>query len=105
MKKWIVMMAVAGLFAAGSALAASHEEASGEALFKKHCAACHPGGGNIINPKKTLSAKDLEANGIKGVAGIVDAMRKPGPGMMAFDPKTLPDKEAKEIAEYILKSF
>jgi cytochrome c6 len=32
-------------------------------------------------------------------------MRNPGPGMTTFDEKTIPDKQAKEIAEYILKSF
>ena len=32
-------------------------------------------------------------------------MRKPGPGMAAFDTKALPDKEAQEIAEYIIKTF
>jgi cytochrome c6 len=32
-------------------------------------------------------------------------MRKPGPGMNTFDVKTIPDKDAKEIAEYIMKTF
>jgi cytochrome c6 len=32
-------------------------------------------------------------------------MRKPSPGMTAFDVKTIPDKDAKEIAEYIIKTF
>jgi cytochrome c6 len=32
-------------------------------------------------------------------------MRNPGPGMNRFDAKTISDKDAKEIAEYILKTF
>jgi cytochrome c6 len=32
-------------------------------------------------------------------------MRNPGPGMNKFDEKTIPDKEAKMIADYILKTF
>ena len=32
-------------------------------------------------------------------------MRAPGPGMPKFDKKALPDKDAKEVAEYILKTF
>jgi cytochrome c6 len=32
-------------------------------------------------------------------------MRNPGPGMTAFDEKTIPDTDAKEIAEYVLKTF
>ena len=36
---------------------------------------------------------------------IIRNMRNPGPGMTVFDAKTIPDKEAKEIAGYILKTF
>jgi cytochrome c6 len=32
-------------------------------------------------------------------------MRNPGPGMTKFDEKTLPQKDAKAIAEYIHKTF
>lgn len=78
---------------------------SGEAEFKEHCAACHPNGGNVMNPQKTLSKKDLTANKIKTATDVINVMRKPGPGMTPFDKKTLPDGEAKAIAEYILKSF
>jgi cytochrome c6 len=78
---------------------------TGETLFKQHCASCHPDGGNIINPKKTLTKKDREANGIKSKDDIVKFMRKPGPGMTSFDDKILSDKAAKEIAEFILKTF
>ena len=78
---------------------------SGEELFKQHCAVCHPEGGNIINAKKTLHGKDLKANNIRNAEDIVKAMRNPGPGMNKFDEKTLPAKEAKEIAEYVLKAF
>jgi cytochrome c6 len=78
---------------------------SGESLFKEHCALCHPDGGNIVNPKKTLHGKDLDANKIKSKDDIVKLMRKPGPGMSTFDQKVISDKDAKEIAEYILKTF
>lgn len=79
--------------------------ASGEELFKKHCSVCHPGGGNIINAKKTLQKKDLATSGIKDWKGVVKAMRKPGPGMNKFDKGTVSDKEARAIAEYVLKTF
>lgn len=86
----------------GSAPAAG---AYGESEFKEHCAMCHPDGGNIINPKKTLHKKDRVANGIKTQADIIKTMRNPGQGMTTFDEKTIPEKEAKEIADYILKTF
>ena len=77
----------------------------GEALFKQHCAVCHPDGGNNINPKKPLHKKDREANGVKTADEIIMKMRNPGPGMTKFDEKTIPDKDAKAIAEYVLKTF
>ena len=78
---------------------------SGEAQFKEHCAVCHPEGGNIVNPAKTLRKKDRDANGIKKPADIIAKMRNPGPGMTQFDKKTIPDDVAKAIASYILKTF
>ena len=78
---------------------------TGEALFKEHCAVCHPDGGNIVNPKRTLHKKDREANKVNTKTEIVGLMRKPGPGMSVFDVKILPDRDAHEIAEYILKTF
>lgn len=78
---------------------------SGEAKFNELCAMCHPGGGNVMNQKKTLSKKDRAANNLKTEADIVNYMRKPGPGMTPFDAKTLSDEDAEEIAEYVMKAF
>ncbi len=80
-------------------------EKTGEQLFNEHCSVCHPDGGNIINPKKTLLKKDLEANKIKTAKEVIGTMRKPGPGMTAFDKKSVSDKDARKIADYLLKKF
>jgi len=85
--------------------AAEKKESAGAKLFQQHCAACHPGGGNIIKPAMTLHKKDLDANGVKTAKDIVGKMRNPGPGMTRFDAKTVSDKDAQEIAEYILQAF
>ena len=77
----------------------------GEAEFKEHCTACHADGGNIIKADKTLSRKDREKHGIKTGKDIVNIMRKPGEGMTTFDKKTISDKEAIAIADYIIKTF
>ncbi len=84
---------------------ASAAEKKGEALFKKHCVACHVNGGNIINPKKTLHKTDRESNGIKTAQDIVKLMRNPGPGMTKFDEQTIPSKDAQIIAEYVFNTF
>ncbi len=87
---------------------------SGEALFKEYCASCHRDGGNILNPKKTLQKDDREANNIKTADDIIKKMRNPGPspthpqdwaGMRMFDQKTIPDENARKIADYILETF
>ena len=58
-----------------------------------------------LNPKFTLHKKDLQAHGITKTGELVKKMRNPGPGMTAFDEKTIPDKDAQRIAEYILQTF
>jgi cytochrome c6 len=77
----------------------------GAAAFEANCSECHPDGRNIVTPAKDLRVLTLRANGIMKAEDIVAKMRKPGPGMTRFDPKDLSDREALEIAEYILATF
>jgi cytochrome c6 len=104
----MTFMALAGLLLAAAATAAGAATAGklpGEAGFRLHCTACHADGGNIIRPEKTLSSADREKNGITDAAAIVRLMRNPGPGMSQFDAETIPEREANDIADYILKTF
>ncbi|MGC2063109.1 MAG: c-type cytochrome [Thermodesulfovibrionales bacterium] len=107
MKKIIMLFSVlvVAVFLFASVATAKEKGKKGEALFKQHCSLCHPDGGNNVNPQKTLQKKDREANGVKAAADIVGKMRNPGTGMTKFDEQTLPAKDAKAIAEYILKTF
>jgi cytochrome c6 len=100
-----ILLAVCLTSAPGFCADKKTEKIDGKKEFEKHCAVCHPKGGNIINPKKPLSAKSLKANKVTGVKNIVATMRKPGPGMTTFDVKTISDKQAQAIAEYIIKTF
>ncbi len=94
------------LLTAGTALAdVKGGKIDGKKEFEAHCAACHKDGGNIINPAKTLKRSDREANGVKSAKDIMKLMRNPGPGMTKFDKKTIPDNEAKAIADYVIKTF
>jgi cytochrome c6 len=103
----IAAFAVCGSLAipAAALYGAEKTESNGAKLFQQHCSACHAGGGNIIKPALTLHKKEREAQGVKTAKDIVGKMRNPGPGMTRFDAKTIPDKDAMEIAEYILKAF
>ncbi|MDA8413904.1 MAG: c-type cytochrome [Desulfobacteraceae bacterium] len=78
---------------------------TGEALFKQHCAVCHPDGGNIVKPEYTLHAKSLTKHKITKPEDIVKVMRNPEQGMTRFDETAIPDKDAAEIARYILDTF
>jgi cytochrome c6 len=109
MSKWIftiiTFLAVTGFASVGTAQQAKGKTFDGKAEFDKHCGICHANGGNTINPAKTLSRKSLESHGIKTPKDIVMKMRKPGPGMTRFDEKIISDREAKAIADYVLKTF
>jgi len=62
-------------------------------------------GGNTVNPKKPLGAKELAEHGITKEEDIVKLMRTPGAGMTKFDEATVSDSDAKKIASYVLTSF
>ncbi len=86
-------------------MAATAATDDGAALFQQHCAVCHPGGSNIINPAKPLDRQTLEKNGITSAKDILAIVRKPGPGMTPFGPELLSDKEVEQVAEYILSTY
>jgi cytochrome c6 len=81
------------------------EKINGKKKYEEHCKVCHPNGGNIINSQKPLTGKSLKAHGLISAKDIIGKMRNPGPGMTTFDEKTIPNKEAEAITEYILKTF
>jgi cytochrome c6 len=97
--------AIIFLALSASSLMAATAFAGGADTYKAKCAMCHPDGANIMKKEKTLHKKDLETNKLKTVKDLVAYMRNPGPGMTKFDAKALPEKDAREVAEYILKTF
>lgn len=104
-KALTVIIAASTLWCIAAPAFAEKGSDKGEAKFKALCAVCHPDGSNIMNPKKTLHKQDREANNVKTADDIVAKMRNPGPGMTKFDEKTVSNKDAHAIAEYILKTF
>jgi cytochrome c6 len=100
-----MLVAISGFIASFALADGDASKHAGEAKFKEQCAVCHPDGGNIINPNKTLHKRDRMANNIKTENDIIHKMRNPGPGMTKFDAKSLSEDNAHEIAAYILKTF
>jgi cytochrome c6 len=90
---------------AGSASTAQEPARDGEALFKQYCAACHPNGGNVNDPERSLYGSVLRRKQITTPEDIVRIMRNPLSRMIRFDPSTLSDRDARAIAEYVLKAF
>ncbi len=102
---FVAFSAACLLVVAGVSAKEASKESSGEKLFMKHCSKCHPNGGNVVTVTKTLNFKDREANKVTTEEDIIKLMRTPGPGMVKFGEKVLSKKDAKAIAEYILKTF
>ena len=101
----VVFAVVCSLSAAGVSAKESSKESRGESLFMKHCSKCHPDGGNVVTVTKSLNPKDREANNVKTEKDIIRLMRTPGPGMVKFGKEVISEKDAKAIAEYVLKTF
>ena len=75
----------------------------GEAAFKKAtCAGCHPGGGNLMNPKAPLKGPHF-AHEFKDDAKIEHVVRTgiKGTPMPGFDKKRLSDEDLKDIVAYL----
>jgi cytochrome c6 len=83
----------------------TEQQQNGEALFKQFCSSCHPDGGNVSDPARTLHGDVLRRNSITTADDIVRIMRNPGARMLRFDVATLSDKDARTIADYVLKTF
>ncbi|MFA7404687.1 MAG: c-type cytochrome, partial [Pelobacteraceae bacterium] len=78
---------------------------TGEVLFKQFCSSCHPDGGNVSDPARTLHGDALRKNSITTADDIVRIMRNPGARMIRFDAATVSDRDAHIIADYVLKTF
>ena len=90
---------------AGLAATVQEPARDGEALFRQYCATCHPNGGNVSDPERTLYGSVLRRKHITTAEDIVRIMRKPLSRMIRFDRSTLSDRDARAIAEYVLKAF
>ena len=83
---------------------ASADVAHGEQVFSSNCAACHIGGGNVVNGQRTLQQDDLKAylaNYNDGHEEAIAYQVTSGKnGMPAFGPK-LSDADIADVAAYV----
>jgi len=82
--------------------------AAGSVIFEAKCAACHGGGGNVLNPTKTLFTPALKANGYSEVEPVVTLLRN-GKGQMPKYQGQIPpisrltDEELENVAQFVLE--
>lgn len=76
--------------------------ANGAKVFSANCAACHIGGGNLVNPAKTLKKSDLEKYEMASIEAVVTQITNGKNGMPAFKGR-LTDEQIEDVANYVLE--
>lgn len=77
------------------------DTAHGKQVFATNCAACHIGGGNVVNAAKTLKQSDLEKYGMASLEAIQTQVKKGKAAMPAFSGR-LSDADIEDVASYVL---
>nr|WP_315874685.1 c-type cytochrome [Thermocoleostomius sinensis] len=97
----IVLMTVllAGVFVPPAL--ADADIASGAKVFSANCAACHIGGGNLVNATKTLKKSDLEKYEMASLDAIKTQVTNGKAAMPAFKGR-LTDQQIEDVAMYVL---
>lgn len=75
--------------------------AQGATVFTNNCAACHVGGGNVVNGAKTLKQDALEQYGMNSMEAIVTQVTNGKMAMPAFKGR-LSDDQIESVAAYVL---
>ncbi|MEA5463070.1 cytochrome c6 PetJ [Leptothoe sp. PORK10 BA2] len=95
----VLAFVATALCMASPALAADAD--AGAQVFASTCAACHIGGGNVVNSAKTLKQADLSANGKDTAAAIVTQVTNGNGAMPAFGNR-LTAEQIDNVAAYVL---
>ncbi|MFE4106780.1 cytochrome c6 PetJ [Almyronema epifaneia] len=75
--------------------------AAGARVFSANCAACHMGGGNVVNAAKTLKQSDLEQYEMASLAAIQTQVTNGKNAMPAFKGR-LTAEQIENVAAYVL---
>ncbi len=102
MGKLVLAMAavVAALILWMAPMAQAADLSHGKQIFASNCAACHIGGGNVVNGAKTLKQADLDANGMASVEAITTQVTNGKNAMPAFKGR-LSDQDMADVAAYV----
>lgn len=103
MKKFVLALA-AVVMALGVWLVPAAQAADlghGAQIFGTNCAACHIGGGNVVNGAKTLKKADLETYDMASIEAIRTQVTKGKAAMPAFLGRLSPE-DIDDVAAYVL---
>jgi cytochrome c6 len=75
--------------------------AHGAQVFEANCAACHMGGGNTVNPSKTLKQEDLDKYGMASLEAIKTQVKNGKLAMPSFNGR-LSEQDIEDAASYVL---
>jgi cytochrome c6 len=74
----------------------------GGQVFASNCAACHIGGGNVVNAAKTLKISDLEQYEMASIEAIKNQVTNGKNAMPAFAGR-LTEADIDDVAAYVLE--
>ena len=98
----LVLAAMLGAFTLWVAPAAQAADLGhGSQMFGNNCAACHIGGGNVVNGAKTLKQTDLEKYDMASIEAITTQVTNGKNAMLAFKGR-LSDEDIADVAAYVL---
>ncbi|NJN58427.1 MAG: c-type cytochrome [Leptolyngbyaceae cyanobacterium SL_5_9] len=95
----IALTCFSSAFSYSAALAA--DLANGAKVFTTNCAACHAGGGNVVNRAKTLKQEALEQYEMASLEAIQHQVKNGKNAMPAFGGR-LTDQQIEDVAAYVL---
>lgn len=102
LRKFIVILSWGLALLIGlSSPAYADDLANGAKVFSANCAACHVGGGNLINAAKTLKQTDLEKYDMASLKAIKTQVTKGKNAMPAFSGR-LSGTQIEDVAAYVL---
>ena len=97
----VAFVAIALTFTTATAPAFAGDAAAGGKIFSANCAACHVGGGNVVNAQKTLKKDVLEQYEMNSLEKITYQVTNGKNAMPAFKGR-LSDADIENVATYVL---
>ncbi len=96
-----LIVLLVGLMVVWVAPVQAADSAAGATVFNTNCAACHIGGGNVVNGAKTLKADALAQFGMDSLEAIQNQVTNGKAAMPAFKGRLTPEEIA-NVSAYVL---